>query len=131
MAVTSEPACGSEIAIAVTTPPFAMIGRYFFRCSSEPKCSSGMMNMELRPAIEAQAGETLEISSRAMQTIVRLPFGPPYCFGHPELHQAHFAEQFDDFEREAVGFVDFGGNRRDVPGNHLSDAVAEGRSALR
>jgi len=81
MAVTSEPACGSEIAIAVTMPPPAMMGRYFCRCSSEPKCSSGMMNIELRPAIEAQAGETFDISSRAMQTMVRLPFGPPYCSG--------------------------------------------------
>ena len=62
MAVTSEPACGSEIAIAVTIPPAAISGRYFCRCSSEPKCSSGMMNIELRPAIEAQAGETFEIS---------------------------------------------------------------------
>ncbi len=76
-AATSEPACGSEIAIAVTTPPLAMIGRYFLRCSSEPKCSSGMMNMVLSAAIEAQAGETFEISSRAMQAMVRLPFGPP------------------------------------------------------
>ena len=33
------------------------------------------MNIELRPAIEAQAGETLAISSRAMQTIVKFPFG--------------------------------------------------------
>src|SRR5882724_1876453 len=40
-----------------------------------------MMNIELRPAIDEQAGETLAISSRAMQTIVRLPFGPPYCSG--------------------------------------------------
>ena len=39
------------------------------------------MNIELRPAIEAQAGETFDISSRAMQTIVILPFGPPYCSG--------------------------------------------------
>jgi len=63
-----------------------MIGRYFLRGSSEPKCSSGMMNIELRPAIEAQAGETLAISSRAMQTIVKFPFGPPIFLGHPKLH---------------------------------------------
>ncbi len=36
-----------------------------------------MMNMVLSAAIEAQAGETLEISSRARQAMVRLPFGPP------------------------------------------------------
>ncbi len=48
----------------------------FGRCSSEPKCSSGMMNMVLSAAIDAQAGETFEISSRAMQAMVRLPFGP-------------------------------------------------------
>src|SRR6202045_1135779 len=60
-----------------------MIGRYFLRCSSEPKWSSGMMNIELRPAIEAQAGENLAISSRAMQTIVKFPFGPPYSSGTP------------------------------------------------
>src|SRR6185437_9427322 len=58
-----------------------MIGRNFLRCSSEPKCKSGMMNMVLRPAMEAQAGETFEISSRAMHIMVRLPFGPPYCSG--------------------------------------------------
>jgi hypothetical protein len=32
----SEPACGSDIAIAVTTPPLAMIGRYLVRCSPQP-----------------------------------------------------------------------------------------------
>src|SRR5258707_3409597 len=40
-----------------------------------------MINIELRPAIDEHAGETLAISSRAMQTIVRLPFGPPFCSG--------------------------------------------------
>ena len=45
MALTSDPACGSEMAIAVTTPPLAMTGKKRLRCSSVPKCSSGMMNM--------------------------------------------------------------------------------------
>ena len=48
-------------------------------------------------------------------------------FGHPELHQPHFAEQLDDLEREAVGLVDLGGDRRHVLGDHLSDGVAEGQ----
>ena len=47
--------------------------------------------------------------------------------GHPELHQAHFAEQFDDLQREAVGFVDFGGDRGHVLRRHLLDVVAKGR----
>ena len=81
MALTSDPACGSDMAIAVGTPPRAMMGRKRFLCSSEPKCNNGMMNMVFRPASEPQAGETREISSRAMHISVRLPLGPPYCSG--------------------------------------------------
>ena len=81
IALTSEPACGSEMAIAVTTPPSAIFGRKRCRCSSVPKCSSGMMNIVFRPAIEPQAGERREISSRAMHISVRLPSGPPYFSG--------------------------------------------------
>src|SRR3954447_1652496 len=40
-----------------------------------------MMNMVFSAASDAQAGENLEISSRAMQAMVRLPLGPPYCSG--------------------------------------------------
>jgi len=81
MAPTSEPACGSDMAMAVGTPPRAMMGRKRCLCSSEPKCSSGMMNMVFKPASEPQAGDTREISSRAMHISVRLPLGPPYCSG--------------------------------------------------
>ena len=45
--------------------------------------------------------------------------------GHPELHQPHFAEQLDDLQREAIGLVDLGGDRRHVLGDHLPDVVAE------
>src|ERR1700722_10825168 len=78
-----------------------------------------MMNMVLSAAIEAQAGDTFEISSRAMQAMVRLALGPP------ELHQPHLAEQLDQFEREAVGFVYLGCDRRDMPCDHSADGVAE------
>ena len=39
------------------------------------------MNMVFKPASEPQAGDTLDISSRAMHIMVRLPFGPPYSSG--------------------------------------------------
>ena len=44
---------------------------------------------------------------------------------HPELHQPHLAEQLHEFEREAVGLVDLGRDRRDVLGDHLPHGVAE------
>ena len=72
-----SPACGSLMAMAVTTPPRATGGRKRWRCSSLPKCSSGMMNIVFSPAIDPQDGEKREISSRAMHIIVRLPSGPP------------------------------------------------------
>ena len=85
-----------------------------------------MMNIELRPAIEAQAGETLDISSRAMHTIVRLPFGPPYCSGTQSCISPISPNSLTSSSRKAIGLVDFGGDRRDVPGDHFPDAVAEG-----
>ena len=39
------------------------------------------MNIVFSPAIEPQAGEWREISSRAMHIKVRLPSGPPYFSG--------------------------------------------------
>jgi hypothetical protein len=47
--------------------------------------------------------------------------------GHPQLHQSHLAEKLHDFSREAIGLVDFSGNRRHVLGDHLADVVAESR----
>ena len=47
------------------------------------------------------------------------------AFRHPELHQPHLAEQLHEFEREAVGLVDLGGDRCDVLCDHLPHGVAE------
>ena len=84
------------------------------------------MNMVLRPAIEAQAGETFEISSRAMHIMVRLPFGPPYCSGTQSCISPISPNSFTSSSREAVGLVDLGSDRRHVPGDHPADVVAEG-----
>ena len=105
MALTSEPACGSEMAIAVGTPPLAMMGRKRFLCSSEPKCNSGMMNMVFRPASEPQAGETREITQG---DLVHIPpnavhslrpvsdHAPIHCFcfavGTPDAGEINYTE---------------------------------------
>ena len=81
MPPTSEPASGSEIATAVIVRPRAISGRKRWRCSSVPKCISGKANIVLIPASSAQASEWRAISSRARQTMVRLPSGPPYFSG--------------------------------------------------
>ena len=73
-----------------------------------------MMNMVLRPAIEAQAGETFADFLARDADHGQIAVRAAILLGHPELHQPHFAEQLDELEREAIGLVDLGGDRRHV-----------------
>ena len=84
------------------------------------------MNIVFRPAIEPQAGEMARdlLAGDAHQGQVAL--GAAVLLRHPELHQAHVAVDRQQLGGEAVGFVDLGGDRRDVALDHAADAVAEG-----
>ena len=125
IAVTSEPACGSDIAIAVTTPPLAMIGRYLaaLLLGAEVKQRHDEHGVERRDrgAGRRNLGDLLAREAGQGQVAVRAAI----AFRHPELHQPHLAEQLHEFEREAVGLVDLGRDRRDVFCDHLPHGVAE------
>ena len=68
-----------------------------------------------RGAGRRDPGDLLARDAHHRQVAVRAAVS----FGHPELHQPHVAEQLDELEREAVGLVDLGRDRRDVLCDHL------------
>src|SRR3984957_12529392 len=79
----SEPACGSDRQYAASNSPVAILGRYFFFCSSVPKLEMGIVPMPVVPPnATAKAAYTLLFAVSPVAATLSSS-EPPYASGIP------------------------------------------------